>query len=554
VTGGTTTKGGAAASPPAICGDVDVVVVGAGFAGMYMLYRLRALGLRVRVFEAGDDVGGTWYWNRYPGARCDVESMQYSYSFSEDLQQEWRWSEVFASQPEILRYARHVADRFDLRRDITFGSRVIAARFEPAEGRWIVETDTGERISAQYCVMASGLLSSIHPPEIAGLERYGGATYHTGAWPHEGVDLRGKTVGVIGTGSSGIQAIPVLAEEAARLVVFQRTPNYVLPSANRPMSDDYDLVWKLNYRAIRSVAAETRTGVLHNFGKGSALEVGDSEREAEFERRWSVGSSILAAYRDMYSSRDANETAGTFVRRRIRQIVRDPGTAEALTPRSYPIGAKRVCIDSQYFETFNRPNVELVDLRETPIDRFTELGVRLGDREIALDAIVFATGFDAATGALARIDIVGATGERLVDRWADGPRTHLGLMSSGFPNLFLVNGPGSAAALSNALMSIEHHVDWIAGAIAAVGTGAGASIEATREAEDRWMDTVAEAAEGSIFASVGSWFNGANVVGKPRRFLVYVGGVDQYRRICDAAAHEGYAGFAVRRPEAGGPS
>jgi len=541
------TENGASASLRAESEATDVVIVGAGFAGLYMLYRLRKLGLRVRVFEAGADVGGTWYWNRYPGARCDVESMQYSYSFCEELQQEWRWTEVFASQPEILRYARHVADRFDLRRDITFNTRVTSVHLQADSGRWLIETDTGERVSAHYCVMASGLLSSIHPPEIPHLECFRGDTHHTGAWPEAGVDFAGKTVAVIGTGSSGIQAIPVLAEQAGRLVVFQRTPNYVLPSANRPMSDDYDVIWKLNYKAIRAAAAKTRTGVLHNFGRQSALSVDEAARNAEFERRWRVGSSITAAYVDIYSDAEANEAAAAFVRRKIGEIVKDAKTAEALTPRTYPIGAKRVCIDSQFFATFNRSNVELVDLRETPIERFTERGIKLADKELPFDTVVFATGFDAVTGALSRIDIVGSGGERLAARWKDGPRAYLGLMSAGFPNLFMVNGPGSAAALSNALMSIEHHVDWIAGAIANVGTAPDAAIEPTPEAEERWMEAVAEAAEGSIFTRAASWFNGANVVGKPRRFLVYVGGVDRYRRICDEAARDGFTGFVVRR-------
>ena len=530
---------------PTLGGDVDAIVIGAGFAGLYMLYRLRALGLRVRCFEAGGDVGGTWYWNRYPGARCDVESMQYSYGFSEDLQQEWRWSEVFATQAEILAYARHVAERFDLRRDITFSTRVTSASFEEQTCRWIVSTDAGECVSAQFCVMATGVLSSVHPPEIAGIEDYTGEWYHTGAWPHHEVDLRGKTIGVIGTGSSGVQAIPVLAEQAGKVFVFQRTPNYVLPSANRPMSDDYEVAWKLNYQAMRSAAAGTRTGVLHKYGLHSALEVSQAERKNEYERRWRIGSSILAAYKDTYSNEAANETAGEFFRRKVGEIVNDPKTAEVLTPRSYPIGAKRVCVGLRYFETFNRPNVELIDLRKTPITRFTDRGVTLDQRDIALDAVVCATGFDAVTGALSKIDISGRHGERLTDKWNDGARAYLGLMTAGFPNLFMVNGPGSPAALSNGLMAIEHHVDLIANAIRHVGSAMGATIEPTEEAERRWTESLARTAAESIFAKAASWFNGANVEGKPRVFLVFVGGVDRYRRLCSEIIATGYDGFAI---------
>ncbi|MGE0420188.1 MAG: flavin-containing monooxygenase, partial [Acetobacteraceae bacterium] len=432
----------------------DVVIVGAGFAGMYMLHRLRGLGLTARVLETGSDVGGTWYWNRYPGARCDTESMQYSYSFSDELQQEWSWSQHYAPQPEILRYARHVADRFDLRRDITFNTRVTSAVFDEASRRWTVTTDRHDTISARYCVMATGCLSSAQMPRFDGMDVFRGQTYHTGQWPHEGVDFSGKRVAVIGTGSSGIQAIPVIAEQAARLFVFQRTPNFSIPCRNRTMDPEYENSWKSVYPERRAQQRHSRVGVVYDAIDRSTFDVSDEERQQVYAARWARGgTSFIAAFNDLFFDQAANDTAADFVRSRIRATVRDQLVAERLLPRGYPIGTKRLCADTDYFETYNRDNVELVDIRDTPIECLTPDGLRVGGRDYAVDAIVFATGFDAVTGALAAIDIRGRGGQSLKCKWESGPRTYLGLMSAGFPNLFMITGPGSPSVLSNMIVS-----------------------------------------------------------------------------------------------------
>ena len=398
----------------------DVIIVGAGFAGLYMLHRLRGLGLSARVFEAGSGVGGTWYWNRYPGARCDVESMQYSYSFSPELQQEWRWSELFASQPEILRYANHVADRFDLRRDIRFDTRVTAARFDRATHRWDVRTDRGDQVSARHCVMATGCLSTARLPDFPGIERFTGKTYHTGHWPHEGVDFTGLRVGVIGTGSSAIQAVPVIAQQAAQLCVFQRTPNFSIPSRNGPMTEAYAQSWKSEYPARREQARHMRTGILNNPNDISALEISEQERRRIYEERWAAGgTNFMAAFNDLILDREANDTAAEFVRDKIRETVRDRATAELLAPKNHPIGTKRICVDTDYYGTFNRTNVALIDVRSTPISEITAHGIRAGEVEYPLDALVFATGFDAMTGALLAIDIA-ADGQTLRQKWEAG--------------------------------------------------------------------------------------------------------------------------------------
>jgi len=526
--------------------EYDVVVVGAGFAGLYMLYRLRAMGMTARCFEAGGDVGGTWYWNRYPGARCDVESMQYSYSFSEELQQSWCWSERFAPQPEILRYAGHVADRFDLRRDIRFDTRVTAAAYDAAAQRWTVRTDRGDAVSARFCVMATGCLSAGRLPEIEGIDAFQRATYHTGEWPHEGVDFSGRRVGVIGTGSSAIQAIPEIAAQAATLVVFQRTPNYSIPARNTPMTPDYEASWKKSYDELREKARYTRSGTIYAFSQHSAMAVSAEERAREYAARWEKGgANFMHSFNDLAVNEQSNETAAEFVRDRIRDIVRDPATAEKLVPRDYPIGTKRICIDSGYFETFNRPNVTLVDLRSTPIEAIVPDGVRTSAGHYALDCLVFATGFDAMTGALSRIAITGADGAGLADKWAAGPRTLLGLMTAGFPNLFMVTGPGSPSVLSNMIVSIEQHVDWIAACIGQMRARGLSVIEAERDAEDRWVEHVNDVANTTLYPRAASWYMGANVQGKPRVFMPYIGGVDAYRRRCTEIAQAGYPGFRL---------
>ncbi len=524
---------------------VDAVVVGAGLSGLYQLHRLRGLGLSTRVIEAADGVGGTWWWNRYPGARCDVESMSYSYSFDPDLEQEWTWSEKYATQPEILRYVEHVADRFDLRRDITFGTRVTSAVYDERAQRWQVCTDSGELVDTQYLIMATGCLSASKAPEIPGAERFAGPIHHTGHWPHEGVDFTGLRVGVIGTGSSGIQSIPIIADQAADLTVFQRTPNFSMPAGNRPLTEEEIAERKAGYRAWREAQRSSHAGIPRPDPTRSALEVSEAERTAAYQAGWDKGDlvSILGSFTDSLTDPAANELAAECVRGKIRDVVRDPELAEPLSPRSFPYGTKRPCLDSGYFETFNRSHVHLVDLRRTPLVEITERGVRTSEREYPLDSIVFATGFDALTGALTRIDIRGRGGVALADAWADGPRTYLGLAVAGFPNLFTITGPGSPSVLSNMIVSIEQHVDWITDCIAHLRERGLAEIEATPEAEAEWVDHVAKAAATTLFPDADSWYIGANVPGKPRVFLAYVGGVGAYRQRCDAEAAGDYAGF-----------
>jgi cyclohexanone monooxygenase len=527
-------------------GDYDVVVVGAGFAGMYMLHRARGIGLSVRVFEAGDGVGGTWYWNRYPGARCDVESMEYSYQFSDELQQEWEWSERYATQPEILTYANHVADRFDLRRDIQLETRVTAATFDEGIGRWDVQTDRGDRVSARFCVMATGCLSTTKTPDFPGLEHFEGDWYHTGAWPRTGVDFTGKRVAVIGTGSSGIQAIPVVAEQASELTVFQRTANYSVPALNAPLDPavQHDVVE--NYEERRRFTQESVLGLSYPANPQSALEVSPEERDAEYERRWRIGGlPMYGAFSDLILNPEANATAAEFFARKIREKVEDPEVADLLTPKGYPFGAKRICVDTDYFETFNLDHVRLVDVNASPITEITPKGVRAGDTEYEVDVIVFAIGYDAMTGALLNIDIRGRDGVQLRDKWEAGPRTYLGIGSAGFPNLFIITGPGSPSVFSNMVVSIEQHVEWIADALAAMQERGATLIEPSQQAEDGWVDHVNEVANFTLMPSANSWYMGANIPGKPRIFMPYIGGVGPYRQKCDEVAANDYEGFEL---------
>ncbi|MFC4950892.1 flavin-containing monooxygenase [Pseudonocardia sp. GCM10023141] len=525
--------------------EVDVVIVGAGFAGLYQLHRLRQLGLATRVFEAGDGVGGTWYWNRYPGARCDVESMSYSFSFDAELEQEWTWTEKYPAQPEILDYANHVTDRFGLRDGITFGARVTSATWE--DPRWTVTTDTGETVSAQFVVMATGCLSASKLPEIPGLDRFAGDTFHTGHWPHEEVDFTGKRLGVIGTGSSGIQSIPVMAAQAADTTVFQRTANFSMPARNRPLTADEITTTKENYPLLREAQRNSMSGIPREPATLSALEVSPAERAATYEQGWERGMlvAISGSYTDILTDRDANETAAEFVRGKIRETVTDPGVAEMLSPRTFPYGTKRPCLDTGYYETFNNANVHLVDLRRTPLVEITERGVRTSEREYAFDAIVFATGFDAMTGALLAMDIRGRDGEELAKHWRDGPRTYLGLGIAGFPNLFTITGPSSPSVLSNMMVSIEQHVDWISRCIAHLREHDVAAIEPAVEAEDAWVAHVEEVGNTTLFPVADSWYMGANVPGKPRVFMAYIGGVQAYREHCDRIAADGYEGFLL---------
>jgi cation diffusion facilitator CzcD-associated flavoprotein CzcO/acetyl esterase/lipase len=530
---------------------LDAIVVGAGFAGLYAVHRLREAGLSVRVFEQGDGVGGTWYWNRYPGARCDIESMDYSYSFSEELEQEWEWSERYPGQPEILRYLNHVADRFDLRRDIELNTRVAQARYDEERSVWHVTTDDGAQYSATYCVMACGCLSTPHRPAIDGLDDFEGAWYHSARWPHDGVELAGKRVGVIGTGSTGIQLVPQLAEQARHLYVFQRTPNFSMPAHNRPLDPEAVRAIKAEYRERRALARESLSGIPNShpdaLAQRSALEAGPEERQRAYEQGWANGGigAITLAFNDIIVDAAANETAADFVRDKIREIVRDPATAEALCPTIDPIGTKRICVDTDYYTTYNRDDVTLVDVRSAPIERLTRSGLETTSGEYELDVIVFATGFDAMTGALLEIDLRGRDGRPLKDKWADGPRTYLGLATAGFPNLFLVTGPGSPSVLSNMVLSIEQHVDWIVDCIGHLRERGLATIEAEPGAEDAWVAHVNEVADATLFPRASSWYVGANIPGKPRVFMPYLGGVGNYRTRCDEVAVGGYEGFSV---------
>ena len=526
---------------------VDAVIVGGGFSGLYMLHRLRTLGLHVRAFEAGGDIGGTWFWNRYPGARCDVESMEYSYSFDPELQQEWQWSERYPSQPEILRYINHVADKYNLRRDVQLDTRVTSATFHEARNEWVVTTDRGEEVTARFCIMATGCLSTAKLPEIEGRDSFSGPTYHTGHWPHEGVDFTGQRVGVIGTGSSAIQSIPIIADQAAQLTVFQRTPNFSMPALNRPLEPEEQAEVKERYDELREAARYSGFGIPVEEPTKSALEVDEEERRRTYEAGWNKGHlvSLLLSYHDLIFDKDANDTAAEFVRDKIRSTVQDPDTAEALVPTDHPIGTKRPCLDTGYYETYNREDVRLVDLRKTPITEITPQGVRTSEEHVDLDSLVFATGFDAMTGALTSIDIRGRGGLVLADKWAEGPRTYLGLASAGFPNLFMITGPGSPSVLSNMMVSIEQHVDWITDAIAHVTERGVDRIEATVEAEDEWVAHVNEVGQMTLYPRANSWYMGANVPGKPRVFMPYIGGVGVYREKCDDVAAKEYEGFAL---------
>jgi len=529
----------------------DVVVVGAGFAGMYMLHRLRRQGMTARVFEQGSGVGGTWYWNRYPGARCDVESMQYSYSFSDELQQEWDWSERYAPQPEILAYANHVADRFDLRADIQFDTRVERAEFNERGKVWSVTTSDGKIVTAKFVVLGTGCLSNARQPDIKGLSGFKGKIYHTGHWPHEPVDFTGQRVALIGTGSSGIQAVPVIAEQAKHLTVFQRTANFSIPARNAALTPEQRGWFRKNYAEVRRFAREVaRNGIFTQVPDRGALDDGDNERRARYEAGWQHGGVVfMAAYNNVLLDKAANDTAADFVRGKIAEIVKDPATAKLLQPNNHPIGSKRICVDSDYFAAFNRPNVELVDIKSDPIEEITESAVRAGGRTHEVDALVLATGFDAMTGSVAKIDIAGRDGRTLNQKWAEGPKTYLGLMSAGFPNLFIITGPGSPSVLSNMIVSIEQHVDWITDCLAYMRDNRLVTMEAQTAAEDKWVAHVNEVAYTTLYPQANSWYMGANVPGKPRIFMPYIGGVPVYRQICNDVAAKGYEGFVMAGTE-----
>ncbi|MDY7090934.1 MAG: NAD(P)/FAD-dependent oxidoreductase [Actinomycetota bacterium] len=526
--------------------SVDAVIVGAGFSGMYLLHKMRQQGRTAVVFEAGTGVGGTWYWNRYPGARVDVESLAYSYSFSEDLEQEYPWEERYPTQPEILKYANHVADRFDLRKDIVFRTRVTGATWDDEQKVWLVRTEHEDAVTARFLVMATGCLSSPKLPEIPGIETFKGTSYQTSRWPHEQVDFTGKRVGIIGTGSSGVQSIPVIAETADELTVFQRTPSYSLPARNRRLRDDEIAEMRANYRAYRQAQRESGAGVPVVVPTKSALEVSAEERNAAFEQAWESGSlvNLLSTFTDFATNQEANDTAKAWIHDKIRDIVKDPQVADDLCP-DYPVGTKRPCLDTNYYETYNLPHVNLVNLRRTPLVEVTEKGIRTSEQEYEFDVIVYATGFDAMTGALTNVDIRGRDGLSLKETWSAGPRTYLGIGSAGFPNLFMITGPGSPSVLSNMIVSIEQHVDWVADAIEHLDREGLRTIEPTTGAQEAWVDHVNELASYTLYPRANSWYMGANVPGKTRVFMPYCGGVGEYRKKCDDVAAKGYEGFSL---------
>jgi cyclohexanone monooxygenase len=527
--------------------DVDVVVVGAGFAGLRALHTFRGLGLSVAVLEAADGIGGVWYWNRYPGARCDVESYDYSYAFSEELEQDWRWSERYATQPEILRYVEHVADRFDLRRDIHLRQRMRRAEYDEGAGRWTVTTED-EVWSGRYLVMAVGNLSTTKEPTLPGQEEFAGRILHTARWPRDGVDLAGLRVGVIGTGSSGMQMIPVIAPDVAHLTVFQRTPNFSIPAANALISDELDAEVKRGYRERRAAAQNSPSGLGFVPNRQSALDATADERQALYEEAWTrLGFGFSLAYYDLLLNQEANDTAADFIRAKIAEQVTDPAVREKLMPRGFPFGTKRPSVDSGYFPTFNRDNVVLVDIREDPIERLDATGLQTARAHHDLDVLVYATGFDAMTGSLLRPEIVGRGGRTLAEHWSAGPRTYLGPFVRGFPNLFVIAGPGSPSLLSNVLLSIEQHVDWLAALVAHMHDRGVVTVEATVAAEEKWVQHVNARADATLYPKARSYYMGDDVPGKPRVFMPYSGGVRGYRRILERVVADGYDGLTMSR-------
>ena len=531
----------------------DVVIVGAGFAGMYMLHRLRKLGLSTVVFEAGDDVGGTWYWNRYPGARCDAESLAYSFSFSSELEQEWEWSERYAPQPEILEYARHVSRRFDLRKDIHFETRVMSAHYQDDSLNWQLETDKGDSVVASFCVMATGCLSVPQLPDIPGVQNFKGNLYQASKWPHEPVSFKNQKVGIIGTGSSGIQAIPVIAEEAEHLTVFQRTPNFSVPAKNEPLDQNWVDEFKKNYRAHRE---NHKHAIGSGFGDLKIEPIDEpmepilrsqlSEDQATqiLEDAWVTGGAkFMGAIGDQLMNEEANQFAKEFVHRKIHETVADKDTANLLCPTNHPIGTRRICVDIGYYETYNRENVTLVSVKDNPIEEITESGVMVNGELTALDTLVLATGFDAMTGALLNMDIRGKDGLALSEKWHAGPRSYLGIAVADFPNLFTITGPGSPSVLSNMMVSIEQHVDWMIDCLAHMKEQDLKVFEAQSQAEDQWVSHVNDVASMTLFPKGGSWYLGANVKGKPRIFMPYAAGVGAYREVCDQVTAKGYEGF-----------
>jgi len=524
---------------------LDVIIVGAGFAGMYALHRMCALGLKTKVFERGDGVGGTWYWNRYPGARCDVNSMEYSYQFSDELQQNWSWSEKYAPQPEILEYANHVADKFDLLRDINFGCNITSLHFDKNSSLWQCTTEKGELFYSRYCIMATGCLSKNNIPDFPGLGNFRGEVLHTGNWPQKGRDFTGKTVGIIGTGSSAIQAIPLIAKQASELLIFQRTPSYSIPARNEAMDKKYEAKIKAEYSTFREDNSRRYAALNNNPNSVSALEVSEKERQTEYEQRWEAGGlPFLASFNDLAINIEANETASKFIQGKIREIVENQSVADLLCPSTI-VGCKRLCVDTDYYKTFNRKNVSLVDVANHPIEEITESGLKTSAGEYEFDYLILATGFDAMTGALLDIDIKGLEGKRLKDKWQDGPKNYLGLSVSGFPNLFTITGPGSPSVLANMIVAIEQHVDWISDCLKHLEKHSYQVIVADEAAEEKWVLEVNRIADQTLYPEgCNSWYTGANIPDKPRIFMPYLG-FPSYVQHCEHVARNNYEGFKL---------
>jgi len=531
--------------------ELDVVVVGAGFSGMYLLYKLRPLGFSVKVLEAGTDVGGTWFWNRYPGARVDIQSVEYSMTFDPQLEKDWKWTEKYSPQPELLKYAQHISERYDLRKDIEFTTKVESAKWDDKTERWTIRTSTGDTITAKYYVMASGTLSVPKDVDIEGTNRFKGATYLTSRWPHEGVDFTGKRVAVIGTGSSAIQSIPIIAAQAKSLTVFQRTPSFSIPAYNGPVPETVlDEYWS-DRDGFRQAQRESAGGVNHTPTTVSALSVSDEERNRIYEAAWAKSGLVefLGCFSDHMINPIANEYLAEFVRNKIRATVKNPETAEDLCPKTYPIGTKRLCVDTNYYATYNLEHVRLVNIRKNPLKTITETGIDTQDEPFEFDAIVFATGFDAMTGAMVSVDIEGRNGNTLKKAWEAGPHTYLGLMAKDFPNLFMVTGPQSPSVLSNMIISIEQHVDWITDCIVNLRGEGFTTIEPTQTAQDSWVQHTNDYGDISLMLKANSWYVGANVPGKPRVFMPYAGGVGSYRATCDEVVRRGYLGFERKGPK-----
>jgi cation diffusion facilitator CzcD-associated flavoprotein CzcO len=531
------------------------VIVGAGFSGLYMLHRLRGLGFTTRLFEAADGVGGTWYWNRYPGARCDSESHYYCYSFSDEIRKEWKWSCRYPAQPEILNYLNFVADRLDLKKDIDFGTRVASGHYDEATHRWIIETDQGETVRARFLITGVGNTSTPAKPDIPGLDGFAGKVYHTALWPHEGVDFTGQRVGLIGTGSSGIQSVPVIAEEAEHLTVFQRTANYSVPARNHDLTDEMRREMEENYAEMRRMVLASPIGMPFEIPQQSALEVSDEERKAKLDALWEVGSFrfMFTCYNDIVLDLKANATVAGYIEAKIRDTVRDPSKADILCEFNHPAGTKRPPIDTNYYETFNRDHVSIVSIRTNPIREATADGLTLQNgAHHKLDAIVFATGFDTVTGTLIKLNLTGRNGQPLAEKWQDGPRAYLGLCSVGFPNLFMITGPGSPGILTNFPGCIEQNVDWIAGVMVHMRETSASEFEATVDAETRWVEDIATTANQTLFPTVDSWYMNSNLPGKPRVFTAYFNGMHTYAEVCADVTRNDYRGFDIRHREMAG--